>query len=241
MVLPDEKRYMIEGVAFIGRTFDEYCRMFDLTPEEMAGKRILDCPAGACSFTAELNRSGVDGTAADLLYGLDPDLLEEQCRNDMQRAMGAMAGVEELYNWDFYKNVEGLTQKRREAYTGFIADYRKEYQTTGGAGRYIHAELPCLPFDDNEFALVLSAHFLFLYDDRFDYDFHLRSIREMLRVAAQEVRIFPLVGFGAKRSIHLERIIEDLRAERYRVEIVQIPFEFQKSANQMLRILKAEA
>lgn len=232
---------MIDGVAFIGRTFNEYCRMFDLTPADLAGKRVLDCPAGACSFTADLNGNGGNGTAADLLYGLEPDLLEEKCRRDMQRAMGAMTGVEELYNWDFYTNVEGLTQKRREAYTGFIADYRKEYRHTGGAGRYVHAELPCLPFENNKFSLVLSAHFLFLYDDRFDYDFHLRSIRELLRVAAQEVRIFPLVGFGAKRSIHLDRIIEDVRAERYRVDMVQIPFEFQKSANQMLRILKADA
>lgn len=55
--------------------------MFDLSAEQMAGKRILDCPSGACSFTAVANRRGVDVTAADIAYFYAPEELEAKgCR-----------------------------------------------------------------------------------------------------------------------------------------------------------------
>ena len=46
----------LERIIFIGRTFEEYLDMFSLSVEELKGKRILDCPAGACSFTAVGNK-----------------------------------------------------------------------------------------------------------------------------------------------------------------------------------------
>ncbi|SCU21539.1 Uncharacterised protein [Staphylococcus xylosus] len=42
----------IERVIFIGRTYEEYLRMIDLNLADLEGIEILDCPAGACSFTA---------------------------------------------------------------------------------------------------------------------------------------------------------------------------------------------
>ena len=45
-------------------------------------------------------------------------------------------------------------------------------------------------FNNEQFHLVLSAHFLFMYSDRLDYDFHVQTIRELPRVASEEVRIF---------------------------------------------------
>lgn len=58
----------LSSIVFIGRTFDEYMSMFSLTKEELMGRRILDCPAGACSFTARANQLGArDGTRS--LYG----------------------------------------------------------------------------------------------------------------------------------------------------------------------------
>lgn len=42
----------LDRIVFIGRTFEEYLNMFSLSLDELRGKRILDCPAGACSFTA---------------------------------------------------------------------------------------------------------------------------------------------------------------------------------------------
>ncbi len=56
----------LNRIAFIGRTFHEYSHMFDLTDDLLRG-RVLDCPAGASSFTAECIRQGYDVTACDVL------------------------------------------------------------------------------------------------------------------------------------------------------------------------------
>jgi hypothetical protein len=55
-------------IVFIGRTFEEYLDMFSLSVEVLMGKKILDCPAGACSFTVVGNKSGLNVTAADIVY-----------------------------------------------------------------------------------------------------------------------------------------------------------------------------
>ena len=34
----------LDNVIFIGRTYEEYLCMFGLREDELAGKRILDCP-----------------------------------------------------------------------------------------------------------------------------------------------------------------------------------------------------
>lgn len=43
----------LDRVVFIGRTFSEYMRMFNLEPSQLFGLKILDCPSGASSFVAE--------------------------------------------------------------------------------------------------------------------------------------------------------------------------------------------
>lgn len=43
----------LDRVVFIGRTFSEYMRMFNLEPSQLKGLKILDCPSGASSFGAE--------------------------------------------------------------------------------------------------------------------------------------------------------------------------------------------
>jgi len=54
----------LSRIVFIGRTFDEYMSMFNLTQEDLVGRKILDCPAGACSVTAKANQLGADVTAS---------------------------------------------------------------------------------------------------------------------------------------------------------------------------------
>jgi hypothetical protein len=60
----------LDGVVFIGRTFLEYMRMFNLDTSQL-GLKILDCPSGASSFVAEASSEHQVGTAVgcDLLYG----------------------------------------------------------------------------------------------------------------------------------------------------------------------------
>lgn len=229
-----QKKLDVDSIVFIGRTFDEYVKMFGLDMEYLKGKKILDCPAGACSFIAELTKIGIDGVGADILYDLAPETLKEKCRKDLQKVIDAISGIEDLYVWDFYGNIEGLKKRRIEAYQTFIEDYVEGVRQS----RYVKVELPYLPFKDEEFSLVLSAHFLFLYGDRLDYEFHIKAIRELIRVASEEVRVFPVLGLDGKRYSLLDKVIEGLIGDGLEIGIVKVPFEFQKNGNEMLKISK---
>ena len=108
-------------------------------------------------------------------------------------------------------------------------------------GRYIIGELPMLSFDTKQFDLALCSHFLFTYSDLLSQDFHLTSIQEMCRVAS-EVRVFPLLNnYSTDVSPLLPSVMEDLTAQGYNLEIKQVPYEFQKGGNQMLRVWKDRA
>ena len=220
----------LERIVFIGRSFDEYMRMFDLEPEDLSNRRILDCPAGACSFTAKSNLLGADVTAADIAYFYPPDVLSEKGLQDIGHAMQQLDQVKDNFVWEYFNSIEDLREARIEA----LADSTRDRNST--PGRYIPVTLPGLPFRDQEFDLTLSAHFLFMYGDRLDYDFHVQTLQELLRVTKEEVRIFPIVDLSSRRYEHLDQLIELVTAKGWNVEIVEVPYEFQKGANHMLRI-----
>src|SRR3546814_3755010 len=125
------------------------------------------------------------------------------------------------FRWNFYGSEERVHQRRRDALELFLADYGRY-----GARRYVPASLPELPFADNEFALALSSHFLFLYGDELDGALHMAAVRELLRVA-REVRIFPLINLDGRPSSHLPVVIRDLERGGFEPELVSVPFEFQ--------------
>lgn len=110
-----------------------------------------------------------------------------------------------------------------------------DYASGRAVGRYVAAQLPSLPFDDDAFDLALCSHYLFLYGDQLSEDFHLASIRELCRVSC-EVRLFPLVELGTVRSRHLEAVIRRLRSDGYEVSVETVAYEFQRGANQMMRV-----
>lgn len=223
----EDDRYRIEEVAFIGRTAAEYERLFDLNIDAWAGQRVLDCPSGACSFVAAARERGVDALGADVEYDRSPAALAGRCATDVDRAMASLDGVEHLYRWEFYDDVPDLRSYRECAARRFLHDYAHNGE------RYVDALLPELPFPDGAFDLVLSAHFLFLYDDRLSERFHVRTARELLRVGDQ-LRVFPLVGFDAERSAYVEPVVDRLRTDGHDVEIRSVPFEFQRGADEML-------
>lgn len=206
--------------------------MFNLSHEELRGRRILDCPAGACSFTAIANQKGADVTATDIVYYHPFEQLIEKGFNDIEHAMLHMEKVQSNYLWDYFESVEGLKQQRIQALTD-CSNHIKD-----SPDRYVPAVLPLLPFKDNEFDLTLSAHFLFMYSDRFDYDFHLQTLQELLRVTSDEVRIFPLTDLFCKRYEHLNKLVGFIQSQGYITEEIKVPYEFQKGANSMLVIKK---
>ena len=204
--------------------------MFDLSLEELAGGKILDCAAGASSFTAEMTRREFDVTAVDLLYNKDADVLCNRCREHMEILVEGLESVDHFV-WSFFRDLEDLKQQRNQACKEFIHDYRSHK-----GKKYVAADLTSLPFEDNKFSLVLCSHLLFIYDHRLDYEFHLNSIKEMIRVTSRELRIYPLVKNKGLKSDFVMRIIGDL--QDFDVNIVEVDYEFRRGGNEMITISK---
>ena len=215
-----------------GRNYDEYLRMFDLTESELK-RRILGCGDGPAAFNCECNKRGGRVTSVDPLYNLTREGIRKRIARTYNDVLSQTAKNREKFKWDVITSIEELGKIRMEAMTIFL----DSYEQGGKEGRYIPASLPVLPFRDSEFDIALSSHFLFLYTDNLSYDFHVQSIREMLRVAG-EVRIFPLLDMNANKSIYVQGIIDELGAER--IEVRKVDYEFQIGGNEMLIIRKAE-
>lgn len=227
-----ETMLALERIVFIGRTFDEYMDMFALSTEELTGKKILDCPGGACSFTSTGHEQNLDIMAADIAYHFEANELYEKGLQDIDHAMEMMEKAKDNYVWKFFKDVETLKMHRLQALEKGTTDRKKRPE------RYVPVTLPTLPFEDKSFDMILSAHFLFTYAKDLDYHFHIQTMRELLRVVKEEVRIFPLVDLAGKRYAHLEYCIDLLTREGYHVEEISVAYEFQANANSMLKIRK---
>jgi hypothetical protein len=224
--------YAIDDVAFIGRTLTEYEHMFDLDLPSWEGQSVLDCPGGACAFVSEANTRNIDAVGADLMYDTLPEELRRKCEGDIDKAIAGFDGVEDQFVWEFYDDVADVRSYWSSAYDEFIEDYDERFDTD----RYVPAKLPDLPFEDDSFSLVLSAHLMFLYMDKLDHEFHEQSLLELARVASEEVRVYPLARFDGKRYPRLGELRETLADAGYETEIRSVPFEFQQGANELLLI-----
>ncbi|GAB4409141.1 MAG: SAM-dependent methyltransferase [Thermodesulfovibrionales bacterium] len=230
--MADKRRLDIDRIVFLGRTYAEYMDMFDLDESLLRQSQILDCPAGASSFAAEAHKMGINVTACDILYDLTSDELMEKGKTDLQHVFEKFDGVTHLYVWKYYRDKDEVMALRSRALEIFAGNFTKGYKN----GQYVHGKLPHLPFPDKSFSLILSGNFLFLYGDRLDFDFHTTCMKELLRVCSGEVRIFPLVGLDFKPYPYLDDILSFLDSDGIKVEIIEVPFEFQKGANKMLKL-----
>jgi hypothetical protein len=222
--------FTLDKVVPWGRSFDEYVAMFSLTPADLR-RRILGCGDGPAAFNAVANRSGGGVVSVDPLYDSSAAQLREMIDDVFSSVLEEAERNKHEFVWRHVKSVDELGRLRRAAMEEFLADYPQGTQEY----RYVAAELPSLPFMDRTFELALCSHFLLLYSEQFDLDFHLESIRELCRVA-EEVRIYPLLELGARKSRHLGPLITALTQEGMQPELVAVEYEFQKGANQMLRI-----
>ena len=82
---------------------------------------------------------------------------------------------------------------------------------------------------------MLSAHLLFFYSANIDLAFHLDAIRELLRIGT-EVRIFPIVDANSKPSPFLPPVIDELEKDGITCAVERVPYHFQKTGNEMLRL-----
>ena len=172
-------------------------------------------------------------TASDRIYNSGSSEIEHKCRIDLDLVLKQLPGISDQYIWNYFKDIRSLKNNREKAYRSFIEDFKKY-----GTGRYVPVEFPVTDFPSDKFTIALASHFLFLYEDRLDYDFHKKTILELLRVTSKEVRIFPIVNFKGKRSMFVERIIQDEDIERFQISIKKVTYEFIRNGNEMMVIEK---
>jgi hypothetical protein len=234
-----QKDFELDRIAFYGRTLLEYLLFFNLTYEDL-GKynKIMDYPSGASSFVTEVNNNiklfKNNVISCDPLFDRNLEYLKRKGLEDIRYVLEKVKSAHHLYNWSFYKSLEDLKNLRMLALTQFALDYSQGKIEK----RYIKAELPNLPFDDKSFDLVLSGHFLFAYANTLDFKFHKDSILELYRISAKEVRIYPIQQRRSHPYSHMKKLVSVLKEQDIKYDIVQVPFEFQKGSNKMLRLLR---
>ncbi len=221
----------LENIVPWGRSKKEYMEMFNLGKEDVLHKRILGCGDGPSSFNTEVDYDGGRVVSIDPLYAYTKKEIMQRIDEVAEEVMAQVRANADNFVWKNIPDVESLEHIRIEAMMEFLMDYEDGLEE----GRYIAAELPDLPFEDDSFDMALCSHLLFLYSDHLDEAFHKASIDEMLRVA-KEVRIFPLLTLENKPSPHLEPVIDHLQSNGYKAEVVQTGYEFQKGADEMLQI-----
>jgi hypothetical protein len=221
----------LNDIAAIGRTFDEYSRMFGLSSTKLRNTRILDAGGGISSFTAEANDMGLDAKSADRIYKFTPDEIEAKCASDLNKVLSQMPSVRDKYTWNFYKNEDGLRNHREKAYRKFLEDFRAHPKY-----RYIKTSFPDTIFTNNEFDMTLVSHFLFMYDEHLDYNFHADSMAELIRITKEEIRIFPIVNLRCTRSGFVDKIMKDIKFNKVKFEIKKVDFEFVKGGNEYLSV-----
>lgn len=209
-----------------GRNFDEYVRMFDLSEADLK-LCILGCGDGPASFNMECNQRGGNVTSLDPLYRFSHTQIGQRIADTYEDVIAQTRAHQEKFVWDSIPSVDELGRIRMEAMQRFL----DSYEAGKLQNKYIPGELPILPFSDQTFDLALSSHFLFLYTDNLTFDFHVASIREMLRVA-REVRIFPLLDVNVRESKYLSGILDEF--QDFKPEIRQVNYEFQRGGNKML-------
>lgn len=219
-----------ESVVPWGRTFEEYVDMFGLIESDL-DKYILGCGDGPASFNCTMKQKGKKIISIDPIYQFTRDDILKRIEETYQNVINQTKQNQDKFIWTKIKDVEDLGRTRMRAMKEFLADYdlgKKEK-------RYVSAELPNLPFEDNQFDLSLASHFLFLYTDNLSLEFHIQSINEMLRVS-REVRFFPLLDVNAKKSPYVDKVINKYTEMDYYVNEVIVDYEFQKGGNTMLKI-----
>jgi SAM-dependent methyltransferase len=201
------------GVAMTCRSFDEYAAMFQLTEKELSAGPILDVAAGGSSFAAGATVAGYEAFAIDPRYQGDSSAWIQEAAREIVTSTEKLASIQDRFDWSYY----GSLEQHREGREASLLQFQTDLQSNSAqeTKRYINGRLPSLPLPDNRYGLVLCSHFLFLYAEQFAYDFHLASIRELLRVCKPggQVRIYPLLSLRWEPYDRLEELIEAIQGE----------------------------
>jgi hypothetical protein len=195
-----------------GGSRKEYELMFALTAEDLS-RGVLDCGGGPASFTAGTSASGYHAVSADPIYAYSATDIRARFEATADSMMTQVRKTPDDWTWSYHRDSDALLANRRAALERFLADYERDLREH----RYVAAELPSLPFETGWFGIAVCSHLLFLYSDLLSADFHIRSARELCRVAC-EVRIFPLLTLSRTPSPHVEAVRSALESDGWASE-----------------------
>ena len=167
----------------------------------------------------------------DPLYAYDVHDISKRINDSFDDVMRETRNNMDEFVWKHIRSIDELGEVRMKAMRAFL----KDYPQGKAERRYLPESAPILSFPDKSFDLCVCSHFLFLYSDHLDHDFHIDAISELCRVS-REIRIFPLLQLGSVPSPHVQAVNEHFRTREYDVMQVQVPYEFQRGGNKMLRI-----
>jgi hypothetical protein len=207
--------------------------MFALSDQDL-DRSILGCGDGPASFNSEMAKLGRRVISVDPIYSLSREQIEQRIAETYETIISQCKANLQNYVWSFFNDPDDLGRHRLSAMRLFLDDYERGL----AEGRYLARELPRLGFNSGVFDLALCSHLLFLYTEQLSLDFHFDAVLEICRVA-REVRIFPLLDLKVRRSAHVDPMVSRLLHEGLSVEIIKVPYEFQRGGDEMMKIRSA--
>ncbi len=222
----------LDSVIPLGRSFEEYSLMFDLSSHDLKNK-IIGIGDGPASFNCTMNKIRHSVVSVDPIYIFSSHEIKIQFERNIDNIIKQIQESPDEWVWKFHASPEELKKHRRQV----ISQFSDDFESGQKERRYIVGELPSLSFKSDQFDLALCSHFLFLYSEQFDFEFHKKSIKEMLRIS-KEIRIFPLLDLGSHRSKYVAPLINFYEKQDCQVEVRKVNYELQRGGNEMLRIRK---
>src|SRR5438067_11946107 len=107
--------------------------MFDLAGADVAGRKVLDCSAGAASFVAHVRGACALAVAVDPAYALPVGVLADTIATS--HAQGSVIAIDnaDRFTWTWYGSREARDRIRAKAAAEFLLDLRTS------AGPYVAA------------------------------------------------------------------------------------------------------
>jgi hypothetical protein len=207
-VRPPARRLKALGsLAVTPRDLAAYRDVFLLTDADLTGGPVLDCPAGASPFGAQVRALGGEAVSVDPAYA-DAAGLRERARADAAKVADWHGAHADQFDWTYLGTPEAVHSAWQTGIDTFWADFCAGEPVPDGT-RYVAAGFPDLPFPDGSFSLALSGFLLFVYPELLGYDDTRDALLELARVTDGEVRVYPLHDTTGSPSPWLA----DLRAE----------------------------
>jgi hypothetical protein len=233
---PDHRRGADEmtGARPIGRlvvtprALADYRDMFMLTDDDLTGGPILDCPAGASPFGAQVRARGGSVISVDPVYALPPGDLMAVVREDIERAYTWAASQDASVDWSYLGSADAMRRAFELGADLFSMDY------TSNRRWYVAARIAELPFSDRHFRLTVCSHLLFCYPQYLSYAEHVDGLLELVRVTAGEVRVYPLVDTTAVAYPRLDELRADLAGRGVDTEIRPAACAWQTGGDRLL-------